>query len=364
MKPLLPIFLLAPTLAFCGAYSGTVSLLDGTPVTGAVIKNGSQSVTTSPNGAWTVASVTGIASRSGRTIASTSLSASPVTPHLTLENGRPRLSFAGFDISGRPVANAAVRNVIPQVAARSAAGSDTLIVYWKGKRLTVMPVPADTGNITFKIDTAWKDDAGIPWNPRIPYGSLLDSRDGQTYRTVVVGKQTWMAENLNFASDSSHAYKDSAAYAAVYGRLYSWATAMTLPQACDSIACPAFAPTPIRGVCPTGWHLPSDTSWDSLALAAGGRATAGPVLKSRTGWYSYESGPGYGNDSLGFRGLASGYFSDRFLEAEFVAAWWTSDEGSKSVATGQTLNSMETSMGHSIERKTGKSAVRCLKDTP
>ena len=89
---LLPL-LLAPALALAGTYSGTVTLLDGTPVVGAVIKAGTDSVTSSTDGSWTLARASGIASRSGKTIS--------VTSHLTLENRRPRLTFGGMDITGR-----------------------------------------------------------------------------------------------------------------------------------------------------------------------------------------------------------------------------------------------------------------------
>jgi len=83
----------APALALCATFSGTVTLLDGTPVGGAVIKAGTDSVVTSGSGAFSMARSAGIASRSGRTVS--------VTSHLVIENGHPRLSFGGADISGR-----------------------------------------------------------------------------------------------------------------------------------------------------------------------------------------------------------------------------------------------------------------------
>ncbi|MBR2020944.1 MAG: hypothetical protein IJ939_00775, partial [Clostridia bacterium] len=92
------------------------------------------------------------------------------------------------------------------------------------------------------------------------YSELADDRDGQTYKTVKIGDQWWMAENLNYETDSSFCYKDSAEFCEKYGRLYTW----------DAVV----------DVCPDGWHLPSKAEWETLITAVGGRATAGKMLKS------------------------------------------------------------------------------------
>jgi hypothetical protein len=79
------------------------------------------------------------------------------------------------------------------------------------------------------------------------FGSFTDARDGQTYKTVNIGSQTWMAKNLNFAAPlGSWCYNNDGVNCINYGRLYTWIAA--------------------KSACPIGWHLPSDDDWHKLAL--------------------------------------------------------------------------------------------------
>ncbi|MEN9353999.1 MAG: hypothetical protein RL318_1324 [Fibrobacterota bacterium] len=354
--------LIAPSLALCGTFSGTVVSLDGTPVVGAVIKAGTDSVTTTANGTWTLARTTGIASRSGKTIASTSLSASSVTSHLTVENGRPRLSFGGMDLLGRAHASgspAGAKGGVEgrqAITGRTAAERDTLHIYWKGKRLTVLTVPGDTNDVVFKIDTAWKDDAGIPWNPRIAYGSLLDARDGQTYRTVTIGNRTWMAENLNRRVDSSWLPVSDADSTRRFGRLYNWAAAAELAMSCQTTLCAARLKAAPIGVCPSNWHLPDSTAWATLDSAAQvlpetGKSKAGIALKATSGWAYATSYKGL--DLLGFRALA--HKTDG-------ASFWTATESGAEYAKGFGLAS-DMDYGYlGTKTKASRASVRCIKD--
>ena len=157
------------------------------------------------------------------------------------------------------------------------------------------------------------------------YGELVDDRDGQTYKTVKIGDQWWMAENLNYAyiddpfdyegvtSDStSWCYDNVPVNCDKYGRLYTWSAAMdsagrwsTNGKGCgyDSTCSPAGI---IRGVCPEGWHLPNITEWEILFNAAGGKDIAGKNLKSTSGWIDYEDESGNGTDAFGFSALPAG----------------------------------------------------------
>jgi len=110
----------------------------------------------------------------------------------------------------------------------------------------------------------------------LQYGEdLVDNRSGipQTYKTVIIGDQTWTAKNLNFAGYASQnsilgdlyyneTDQDFSQYAETHGRLYSWSEV----------------------VCPIGWHLPTKAEWEELMNFVGGRETAGKLLKATENW--------------------------------------------------------------------------------
>ena len=143
--------------------------------------------------------------------------------------------------------------------------------------------------------------AAFTFAGNVPKGSFTDPRDGKTYKTVKIGNQVWMAENLNYKTANSYCYEDKPANCHKYGRLYTWAAAMdsagifsNAGKGCGSgVTCGASGT--IRGVCPRGWHLPSDNEWKTLFEAVGGESvlddmtirfytTAGKKLKSSNGW--------------------------------------------------------------------------------
>jgi uncharacterized protein (TIGR02145 family) len=143
----------------------------------------------------------------------------------------------------------------------------------------------------------------------LDWDTLTDGRDGKKYKTTTIGGKTWMAENLNYQTASgSWCYDDSPDSCAKYGRLYDWATAMT--------------------VCPTGWHLPSEEEWRTLVAFAGEYATAGKKLKSTSGWNDYNGQSGNGTNEFGFSALPGGnrYTDGSFDNAGNYGYWWTATE--------------------------------------
>ena len=171
----------------------------------------------------------------------------------------------------------------------------------------------------------------------ITYGTLTDERDGKTYKTVVIGKQTWMAENLNYESRYSYCYEDKAENCAKYGRLYMWDAAME--------------------ACPSGWGLPSLEEFQALVAAVGGYPVAGKALKSTEGWKD----GGNGTDDYGFSALPAGYMQEDSTShnvGEYAQFWSTS--GTTWVYQLEAAFDNDSSFLFSVYRGFALS-VRCLK---
>ncbi|WP_290735040.1 MULTISPECIES: fibrobacter succinogenes major paralogous domain-containing protein [unclassified Fibrobacter] len=175
--------------------------------------------------------------------------------------------------------------------------------------------------------------------PELAEGTFTDSRDGQTYKIVKIGTQTWMAENLNFKTDSSFCYSNDEANCVTYGRLYTWSVAMS--------------------ACPNGWHLPSNDEWNTLFTVVGGASTAGPVLRATSGWY----GNGNGSDVFGFSALPAGnYDQGYFNNSGDEASFWMADEFNRESASYARLRYWEAYVYLGDHYKHYGLSVRCLKD--
>lgn len=187
-------------------------------------------------------------------------------------------------------------------------------------------------------------------NPEIIYDEITDNRDGQVYKTVTIGNQTWMAENLNYAytgvkylsgefaihsSDStSWCYDDNPKNCDRYGRLYTWSAAIdsvalakdtTNPQICGyGKVCSL--PSPFRGICPESWHLPTKAEWEALINSVGGFDLAVSALLSTSSW----CGGVNGSNTYGFSVLPSGHYLGNsyglFELSCYFAEFWTTDE--------------------------------------
>lgn len=157
-------------------------------------------------------------------------------------------------------------------------------------------------------------------------GVFTDDRDGKTYKSVKIGNQVWMAENLNFDAGGSKCYNNDSENCKKYGRLYSWDAA--------------------RAACPSGWHLPGDSEWDALMVAIGGFEAAGKHLKAKSGWnwHNYYNKSGNGSDTYGFAAMPGGYgWKADFIEGGDNGFWWSSSEADDSSAISRYIyNGYET----------------------
>ncbi len=163
-----------------------------------------------------------------------------------------------------------------------------------------------------------------------------------SFQTVTIGSQVWMAKNLNSDVPGSKCYGDDPANCTKYGRLYDWATAMGLPPSCNSSICSSSIQSKHKGICPAGWHIPSNDDWEKLFRWVDGQNngegsgeespydsyTAGKYLKATSGWNwnNYDDVSGNGTDKYGFSALpgGSGNSDGSFGNVGDGGYWWSS----------------------------------------
>lgn len=242
--------------------------------------------------------------------------------------------IGGSAIRGRTLHESSVRSGAPIAnAARSQVVLDTLRFSRNMKVVARIPLSSlDTSGIVTRIDIV----SGIGWNESIGYGSVTHA--GQTYKTVKIGTQTWMAENLNVKSTGTdsgvYAYPNNPEWAKNYGRMYTWASLMGLADSCNTVSCASQVQPKHQGICPTGWHVPSDADWDTLVAAAGGSDSASDRLKSMVGWDVRSNNTDNGIDAYGFRALPGGSGSGGSLrEVGLSGEWWSATEVATEVRT-------------------------------
>lgn len=174
------------------------------------------------------------------------------------------------------------------------------------------------------------------------YSYITDERDNQVYKTVKIGNQEWMAENLNFALDGTYCYDNDEANCEKYGRLYVWTDAANL--------------------CPEGWHLPTDEEWIELKnyVSNNGNEKIGTNLRSIDHW---KSGPG--TDLFGLALVPSGCYlstKDSFVRLGERAYIWSATEfDSDSVSHWTVTGDMEDLLRVTVYKKQAR-AVRCIRD--
>jgi uncharacterized protein (TIGR02145 family) len=213
---------------------------------------------------------------------------------------------------------------------------------------------------TEKSFTTTASSVGQPC-PGMP--TFTDTRDGNVYGTVQIGTQCWMAQNLNIGTKvlrntnqtnnsiiEKYCYYNNENNCNTYGGLYQWNEAMQYVTT-----------EGVKGICSTGWHLPTDAEWTTLTTYLGGLSIAGGKLKEAglTHWLSPNTGA---TNSSGFTALPGGYtYTDNsFVNLTHNAYFWSSSQGA--YPWGRDLSCNLGSMSMHYYNLTDGLSVRCLKD--
>ena len=251
---------------------------------------------------------------------------------------------------------------------------------------------------SFDVISNTTETSSSSW-PQYSYGELIDERDGQVYKTVTIGSQTWMAENLNYAYTQPINGLDSGSWCnnndpencAKYGRLYTWAAAMdsiayfkeendnclkSCTHDCEKCGLDVnwqigtnfdkYKGFNILGVCPENWHIPSVNEWYVLLDLVNTID-----LKSTSGWLD----DGNGTDILGFRLLPAGTNKkhNKNNNVGEITCFWTPLQGTNVLDETGTNNyyeiagvfcfsSKSRNAAYKGEDKTSALSVRCIKD--
>jgi len=224
-------------------------------------------------------------------------------------------------------------------------------------------------------------------------GPPVTDIDGNNYKTVKIGTQIWMAENLKTTrysdgtaiplvnnppawSDLTSSgkaycwYNDDITNKELYGALYTWAAAMNGEAGNNLI------PSGVQGVCPTGWHMPSDAEWKILTdfltyngFDSGRGIDVAKSIAARSGWKEYHITGTVGNDQLknnesGFSALPGGsrLYNGTFNQAGNTANWWRATEFSESLAYYRYISYCNNRIYQSSNNKQNGFSVRCLRD--
>ena len=217
-------------------------------------------------------------------------------------------------------------------------------------------------------------------NPNIKYDSIVDKRDGQVYKTVKIGTQVWMAQNLNYADSvntpsllkRNWCYGDKPKNCEFGGRLYTWAAAVDSIKLANDAENPQFCgyrtncnfPAKYQGICPEGWHLPDTTEWRTLIFQVSDDASvAGYKLASRVGWFEEANG----TDDYGFSAYPVG---DKYRDYDFsvfapddrTAFFWSITENTRDKQLGYTFRIFYGGTGYTGDFKDSGFSIRCIKN--
>ena len=247
--------------------------------------------------------------------------------------------------------------------------ADGLQVYntTDGKLYIYVTTLAEWKQLSYGLNSL-SSDCGFP---------ITDTRDSQTYNTVLIGNQCWMSENLNIGDMvegqydqfndgdfDKYCFDNDTLNCDTYGGLYQWAEMVQYLNGASNTN--SWNPVPtgnVQGICPTGWHLPTDVEWTTLTDYLGGTSVAGGKMKETgtTHWNSPNTGA---TNESGFIALPGGYrySSGSFYSLGYYGDWWSSTENAGTDAWSRVLYYDGDQVGRYGSYKTNGFSVRCLKN--
>jgi uncharacterized protein (TIGR02145 family) len=334
-------------LAGQGPTSGTISALNCTSAN----HNGSISQGSEASGVSSEISYTGGngGNHNGQTVSSSGVNGLTATlaPGV-FSTGSGTLTYT---ISGNP----------------SSSGTASFAINIGGRLCTLTRTVSGGGQSGISAHTC---GAANVHNPAKTYGSMSD-QEGNVYKTIVIGTQEWMAENLKttiynngepiasvtesnlwaelaiFSLGAWCYYNNDSQYDCPYGKFYNW-----------------YAVADPRNICPTGWHVPTDAEWSTLINFLGGESLAGGKMKSISLQYWLSPNQDASNES-GFSGLSGGVRDNNsggFGSFGNIGYWWSSSESSAPDALALYLNYSDGNAGRYYFGKPVGFSVRCLRN--
>ena len=225
-------------------------------------------------------------------------------------------------------------------------------------------------NKTFREANLYDFDVGVKnwFNPNVEYGTLLDDRDGRTYKTVTINGYTVMAENLNYAGKPTDSYligqnwcyKNDTTNCIKGGRYYTWTAAMNIDskwQNDSPYKVEGLIKSPHQGICPDGWHIPTSSEWSTLFSRIG---FAAQQSVGHVGWTSASNESGFSALPVG------GYGWGDFRMGSYIYFWSTTEileRAGSGYADVWMIDAGKASLSYpyNIVKGSGYS-VRCFKD--
>ena len=243
---------------------------------------------------------------------------------------------------------------------------------------------------TNSVGTAYGEEVSFTTNSTSSFTcgtSTLTDIDGNTYNTVQIGQQCWMKENLrtkkyadgtaisqgsSTSTTTGYWYypNNNSSNMSTYGLLYNWKAVMRTSTSSSA------NPSGVQGICPTGWHVPSDAEWTQLTdyvssqsqyVCGSNNTYIAKALAGTTGWSSSTTTCAVGNtpsnnNATGFNALPAGDYNGSYNDFGYGASFWSATENSSSNAYYRNLNYSYADVYRNDYSKYGGFSVRCLRD--